>query len=188
MAQLASSLASCAVMFPVCTGKSSSSDLSYFFSYLSIMVKIAPWWWDLGVFFFEWPVDEVVNRKLCVSLRALSTNQFVSCKSVKFKQLLVDTLVSLAKRSAAEPTLDGDLWPAIKQTSLTCLGCPWTHLLAARTTTEAHGRTCPVGAPHSIPWKLCLLFTAMLDHLTCFCCYVTAASLWWTVRAEQPES
>lgn len=60
-------------------------------------------------FFFEWPVDEVVNRKLCVSLRALNTDQFVSCKSVKFKQLLVDTLVSLDKRSAAEPTLDGDL-------------------------------------------------------------------------------
>lgn len=45
-----------------------------------------------------------------------------------------------------------------------------------------------LGEQHSILGKLCLLFSAMLDHLTCLCCYVTAASPLWTVRAEQPES
>lgn len=37
--------------------------------------------------------------------------------------------------------------------------------------------TCPFGKLHSIPGKLCLLFSAMLDRLTRFCCYVTAGSL-----------
>lgn len=87
--------------------------------------------------FFIMAVKKVVKRKLAISLKALNTKQFVSCKSTKFKQPLIETLVLFAQRSTPEPAFRRDLWSAVKQPSLSCLGGPGTYVLRPLTATDA---------------------------------------------------
>lgn len=123
-------------------------------------------------FFFKSSVEKVVKRKLDISSKALTTNQFVAhwhlgvvCQK---GQLLHSQLVT------------SDL-PSNRR--------PWVALAIQEHAYYMHAPPhVSLGEQHSILGKLCLLFSAMLDHLTCLCCYVTTASPLWTVRAEQPES
>lgn len=104
-----------------------------------------------------------------ISSKALDTDQFVSCQSLKLKLLLVDTLPKgqlLNPRSMVTSDL-----PSNRRPRLASAVQEHTHHVHAL----AQSHACPVGEQRSIPEKLCLLFSAMLDRLTCFCCYVSTA-------------
>lgn len=126
---------------------------------------LAPGRWDLKDS-FQQSVKKVVRRKLDISSKALNADQFLSCESLKLKLLLVDTLPKgqlLNPRSMVTSGL-----PSSRHPRLASAVQEHTHHVA-------QGHACPVGEQRSIPEKLCLLFSAMLDRLTCFCCYVSTA-------------